>query len=66
MSWSANVSKLVGHNSYNVTADVAAIKVDYIKQYNSASNIFSVTNVTYKFTSDMIVVKTITPNPSDT
>lgn len=65
MVWTANVSKTLGHNSYNITADVAAIKVDYIKLYNTVNNTFSIANVSYKFTADMIVVKTINPNPSD-
>jgi len=65
MIWSANVSKTIGHNSYNITADVQSIKVDYVKTYNSGNNTFSVSNVTYKFTADMIVVKSYNPSPSD-
>lgn len=65
MRWVANVSKVTfGHDSFNVTAEVKEIKVNYIKAYVADKKQYQITNVTYNFTSDMIVIKSITPNES--
>lgn len=65
LTWTANVSKIIGHDSFQVAADIAAIKVSYVKSYDKSGNQFHITNVTYKFTADMIVIKSYSPTPLD-
>lgn len=40
LKWQANVSKTLGHNTYNITATVKSVKVNYIKTYLPETNNF--------------------------
>jgi hypothetical protein len=35
INWVANVRKLIGHDSFNVTAEIAKVNVGYVKTYNT-------------------------------
>jgi hypothetical protein len=55
VSWVAIVNKTIGNDTFNVTAEIAAISVGYVKSYNTDKKKFEITNVSYKFTNDIIV-----------
>jgi hypothetical protein len=63
LNWVANVSKLVGHDSFNVSAEVTSINVTYTKLYSELEKKFSIKDLKYNFIGSMIVEKSIVPTP---
>lgn len=67
LTWTANVSKTLGKDdTFKIEAEIPSIKLKYIKTYLADKKKFEVSNLTYVFTSDMIVVKSMTPTPNAT
>lgn len=64
LKWTAVVNKTIGHDTFNVSADIKPIAVKYIKAYVLEKKQYQIMNLTYTFTNDMIVNVTITPNES--
>lgn len=66
MEWVANVSKLpIGHDSFNVTAEVSRITVGYTKSYSPSDNTFTVSSVKIAMPAEGISIKSISNNPKD-
>lgn len=67
LNWTANVSKTIGKDdTFKIVAEIPSVKLKYIKTYLPDKKKFEVSNLTYVFTNDMIVVKSITPTPNAT
>lgn len=65
LTWTANVSKTIGHNTYKVIAKVSSVPVSYHKAVDitTGMNPYRVTGTNYVFSNASIEIISISPDP---